>query len=664
MTRVPALLASASFLYALFIFAGYFGQAYTAGLVSLLQLGLVLLLSTGAGRVLLRWLDVDDVSESQRTLIGATLGLGALSLCAFALCAVHALYLWTALLALGALWVAGATELREVVVSLGANRNLLRERPISASAVAVLLSLCLWCAFVPPHQYDALVYHLPLPAAYIRAHGFVTVPTLVYTHFPQNTEMLYTLALLMKSDLLAQMFMWLAGALSVWWVFELGRREAPLSAVMLACVLLCATTAFLLLCCIAYVEALVMLWLTAALFSFLRWRQLDAAGPGPRGWLVLSGIFLGLALGAKYYAGIAALLLGGWLSLRWALAPGGERRRRAGDLAVLVGVTTALFLPWLLKNAVMAGNPVFPFFNGAFPATRAGWNADVAKGYFGALTEYRGIHGWSGLARLPVLLLTNDPRFGGGMDVLGTLGWDLTFWSMPLAVWAAWRNRFLRGLLLFCFGYFCLWAATGVVLRFLLVLAPALSLLAANGLNALRQRLAPAGRVLLYAAVGVLLLTHLLLFCFVEFGVYGGGDVLLGLKDRQAFLAGKLDYYPCARYATEHGKQSDRILIVGEQRSYYLDRDHTATSLHAPNRFLEWAASAPDSAALAGKLKAEGYDKVLVVPRELQRLGPALGVISEKGIANWKGLEPLYLKPDFNGPACALYSLSAPEKPR
>ena len=661
MTRASSLLALATFLYALFVFGGYFGFPYQAGLVSLLQLALVLLLSTGAGRVMLRWLDVTDISESQRTLVGATLGLGALSLTAFALCAAHALYLWAALIALGALWVAGATELRDVLVSLGANRNLLGERPMAAAAVAGLLAACLWCTFVPPHQYDALVYHLPLPAAYIRSHGFVAVPTLVYTHFPQNGEMLFTLALLMKSDLLAQMFMWLAGALSVWWVFELGRREAPLSAVMLACVLLASNTAFLLLSCIAYVEALVMLWMTAALFSFLRWRQLDAAGPGDRSWLTLSAIFLGLSLGTKYYAGIAAGLLGVWMALRWALAPGPERGRRAKDLAVLVGISTLLFLPWLAKNAVMAGNPVFPFFNHLFPGgPSAGWNADVAKGYFGALTEYRGLGGWRGLWRLFVLLLTNDARFGGGMDVLGTLGWDLTFWCMPIAAWAAWRNRFFRGLLLFCLAYFCAWAATGVVLRFLLVLAPALSLLAANGLYSLRQRLEGGARTLLDGGVGILLVTHFLLFLFVMLGVYGSGDVLLGFKDREAYLSAKLDYYPCARYETEHGKDSDRILIVGEQRSYYLDRSHVATSLHAPNRFLTWADEAATPAALAGKLSSEGFNKVLLVPRELQRLGSSVGTVTDKGVANWKGLEPDFLKPELKAPNCTLFTLEAP----
>ena len=664
MTRLPALAAAATLAYAVFVFGRYFGVAYESGLLALLQLAFVLLLSTGAGRVLLRWLGVSDVSESQKTLIGATLGLGVLSLSGFALCAGRILYPASGLVALALLWIVGATEMRQVVVSLASNRNLLRDRPLPVAGLLALMALCLWTTWAPPHQYDSLVYHLTLPAAYIRAHGFVTVPTLIYSHFPQNGEMLFMLALLLRSDLLAQMFMWLAGALSVWWVFELGKREAPLSAVLLACLLLASNTAFLLLCSITYVEALVMLWTTACLFSFLRWRQLDAVSPESRGWLVLSACFLGLALGTKYYAGIAAILLGLWLFARFARCEPEQKRRRLGDGVLFAAVATLVFSPWLLKNAVMAGNPVFPLLDHLFGSTHNRWNSAVADGYFGALTEYRGLGGLRGLARVAALLLTNDPRFGGGMDVLGTLGWDLTFWSLPLALWAGWRNRFFRGLAAFCLAYLACWLATGVVLRFLLVLAPALSLLAANGLYALHQRLGDAGRAALMAAVGLLLSCHILLFLFVEFGVYGGADVLLGVKDRGQYLSSRLDYYPCARFVSEHSGKSDRILIVGEQRGYYLDRDHTATSVHAPNLFVAWANQSASPAELASRLAAAGFAKILVVPRELRRLGTSIGEFTERGAGNWNALEPAFLKPEFKGPACVVYGLAAPAPAR
>jgi hypothetical protein len=60
---------------------------------------------------------------------------------------------------------------------------------------------------------------------------------------------------------------------------------------------------------------------------------------------------------------------------------------------------------------------------------------------------------------------------------------------------------------------------------------------------------------------------------------------------------------------------------------------------------------------LADKLRAEGYTRLIVVPREMKRLGAGVGAVSEKAVSNWQGLEPGFAKPEFRGPACVVQSL-------
>ena len=651
-------IAVLTLIFALCTFGGYFWSAWRLPLTAALQLAVIALTAAGAGRVLLRVLKFSGISDSQKTLIGTTMGLGVLSLGTLALAAAHGLSGASMALFLAALWLIGFTEMRDVVRSLASNRNLLGDRPVAAAAIFFFLGLVFWLTWMPPHQYDALVYHLPLAQAYVRAHGLTRVEPLIYAHFPQNAEMLFTLALLLRSDLLAQMFMWLAMALSAWWVFEMGKREAPLSAVLLSCLLLVTHTSVMLLSSTSYVEPLVMLWTTAAVFSFLRWRQVRAADFGHRGWLALSAIFTGLALGTKYYAGITAALLGAWLLARL-IADKKTRAAAALDLALFVSVVTVLFMPWMVKNIAMAGNPVFPFFNGLFPGAAQSWNTEIARGYFGALTEYR--HGgayFSDFLRFPVMLLTDSLHFGRGVDVLGGLGWELLFWSAPLAVWSARRNRFLRALAWFCGAYLLAWFSTGVVLRFLLALAPLMCLLAGNGLYALWAALEGWARGALAAAVAVLLVCHVLLFFFVDFGVFGSGSVLFGMESRADFLAKKLDYYSCARAAAAHFPASSRILEVGDQRGYYIEQDHLSTSIFAANRYAAWANEARGSAELAARIRREGYGAVLFVPREFERLGPSIGRFNEAGARNWSGLEPNFIKPVYRSAGCTLYTLA------
>lgn len=654
-SRWPEAIAGATLFFALYTFGSYFWTAWRSPLMALLQLAVTVLIATGCGRVLLRVLGFSDISDSQKTLIGATLGLALLSFGTLALAALRGLSGLSMAFLLAALWLIGFTEMRAVVLSLTSNRNLLGERQAAAAAIFFFLLLVFWLTWVPPHQYDSLVYHLPLAQAYVQAHGLTRAGPFVYRDFPQNGEMLFTLALLLRSDILAQMFMWLCLVLSVWWVFEMGKREAPLSAVMLSCLLLATHTSVMLLSATSYVEPLVMLWTTAAVFSFMRWRQVRAADAEQRSWLILSALFTGFALGTKYYAGITAVLLGLYLCWR-AAREKAARLAAALDAAVFVCVVTGVFLPWLVKNAVLTGNPLAPFFNYLFKASSTGLYAQYAKGYFGALTEYR--HGGAYLAdlsQLPVMLLTNSLHFGRGMDVLGGLGWELLFWSAPLAVWAAWRNKFLRALALFCGAYLLAWFSTGVVLRFLVVLAPLMCLLAGCGLYQLWARLSRFGRWLLGGALAVLVACHVLLFGFVEFGVFSAGRVLLGVQDRDQYLAQRLDYYPCARAAEARLPLDARVLVVGDQRSYYVVQPHLASTIFGQNAFVTWANEAQSPADLAARIRREGYSAILFVPREFDRLKAAFGDFTEQGAKNWAGLEPGYVKPLYRANACTLY---------
>ena len=117
---------------------------------------------------------------------------------------------------------------------------------------------------------------------------------------------------------------------------------------------------------------------------------------------------------------------------------------------------------------------------------------------------------------------------------------------------------------------------SGVVLRFLVAVIPLASLLAANGLWQAWQRLGPGGRRALAAGGALLTWTNLALFLGVN-GLFGSFDVLLGAKSRRQFLDEKFDYYACAA-ATRDTPPDAKVLVVGEQRGYWVERAHEVTT--------------------------------------------------------------------------------------
>ena len=428
-----------------------------------------------------------------------------------------------------------------------------------------------------------------------------------------------------------------------------------MSAVALAALFIATHSAVLLMSSTTYVEPLVMLWITAAALSFELWRQLAGEGGKPRGWLILAAVFTGLALGTKYYAGIGAAAFG--LRLLFALGLSKNRRARAIDLALFVAIVSALFAPWLIKNWICVRNPVFPFLYRWFENTGTGWNAELAAGYFSVLTEYGHVGGFfKSLISLPILLLRNPLRFGGGMDVLGDLGWDITLWLLPLGAWAAAKNKTLRGLLLFCALWGAAWFSSGVVLRFLTVLVPLLALLGACGLVRLWGGLDRWARVVLGSAVGLMTAGHLFLFLFVH-AAFGSGSTAFGIETREEFLTRRLDYYSCAAQLRGRTEGNDKVLVVGEQRGYYIPVDHLPSTVHMPNLFVRRANEAGSTPELLTALRADGFTHLLIVPKEAARLGGGLGSLTPHGAVNWGGLEK-DLKTEFAGRGCVLARLA------
>jgi hypothetical protein len=611
--------------------------ALRPGLVPFALLVLSASAAAGAGRRLVVRLD-DRLDEDEKTVAGATLGLGLLSLGTFAFGALGLLKPWSASALLAALWIYGWHEVGPAFSSLRAGAARAASRPWMCMLIGLPLLLALWACLVPPHQYDSLVYHLALPQEYLRAGRLYAPDGILYAHFPQNGEMLFTLALQLGSDLLAQMFVWLSTALTVGWLLTFGRRIT--SAAPWAAVLVATHTAVLVMSSTTYVEPIVMLWMTGALLAF------EASDEGrERGLLLLSALFMGLALGTKYYAGLLAVLL--VLRLVWR-----DRLKAAVQFAVVAG---AVFSPWLIKNWICVGNPVFPFLYQFFPATKIGWTSDLASGYFQVLTEYGHAGGFfHDLVRLPVLLFHNPLRFGGGMDVLGDLGWDLTLWLWAYGLYAAWKGRERRGLALLTVVYFAGWFSTGVVLRFLTALAPAMALVGAAGAAAWREAAGAPARALGAGAAAVLIATHLFLALYIH-GSFGSAYPLLSLEDRETFLSKRLDYYPCAAFAGSLAPDA-KLLIVGEQRGYYVPRAHLASTVHAPNLYVRRADEAASPEDLVRNLRADGFTHLLFVPREERRLAGGTGVMTERGAANWKGLES-HLKMAYQGPACLVAAL-------
>jgi len=373
-------------------------QAAARSLLDLLVAAWLMLVGLGLGYWLLQRLSL-DLSLLEQLVFGPALGLGALGLLAFGLGLAglfNSVVAYGVTLALSAL---AAPQLRPLARRLRQWQPANRPHPLATLYLALIGLFALSLALLPPSDWDGLFYHLTGPKIYLQAGqitGGIDVPHL---SFPALMEMLFAWAMLLRSDVAAKLLHAGFGLLLVGLVYAMTRRLFGKKAAWPAVLVLASMPMLGTLAAWAYNDLALAFYQLAALYAVvndqlsmnneqLKDRPSSVVIRHP--YLILSGLFAGLAMGLKYTSFVTPLVIAGLiLATRpssFALRPSSLITRhsvyRLTLFAVIACITAA---PWYLKNWIFTGNPVYPFlysiFGGQFwDSFRAGWYAAAGTG--------------------------------------------------------------------------------------------------------------------------------------------------------------------------------------------------------------------------------------------------------------------------------------------
>lgn len=438
-----------------------------------------------------------------------------------------------------------------------------------ALCMVLILGFTLLVALAPPVKFDTLVYHLALPVTYINSGRFEYVSTNVFWGMPQLAEMLYTWSMLLAGGVralpAATCLGWAIGLLAL--VGLLGtatRRYSSAGWVAPASLLAGSTIASSL--GWGYVEWFTILLGWAFLASLDRW-QANTTKDRPRIWLVIAGAFAGFAFGSKYSAG--ALLFAGVVFLGRKIWQDRDWKTGLFDISSFLFVAVAAVSPWLLKNLITTGNPLYPFL---FPSGVM----DVYR-----LNLYQGISKWGDWRE--VFLLPLRATFGG---FEGAPGYAAAVGPLMLGLAAIYPfGRWLRiggktpsagAAATVALAGLVIWAIAGrlsgllIQTRLYMSFLPAFAMLAAGGfvtlagiqLGQIRIGRVAGSLVLLAVAVNTLQVG-------IESLSYSAGQALVGLRSEQDYLAGNLGWYAHAADAAKNLLEPAHVLMLWEPRGLY-----------------------------------------------------------------------------------------------
>jgi len=401
----------------------------------------------------------------------------------------------------------------------------------------------------PPIQFDELVYHLAIPDIYLRKNQILNLPYLVFSNYPLNVEMLFTLAMCLKSDTLAQLVHFSFGLLAGLSIYLLtktyfGRRQG-----LFATLIFFSMPSIIFTMAFAFNDLALTYYVILAVYAILNWIKIN-----DRRWLFLSGTMTGLAIGVKYSGVICFILLFGFILINKI-----PLKSLLKELSIFSLATLLPILPWLIKNFIFVGNPVYPFLYGIFGGEN--WDNFNTQRFTQEMSHYG--PSLSGILRYLVLpfFITCDWQTG---DI--PIG-PLLFLYIPFLFFIKYVHKTIKYLLIFCGAYFFFWTITSMVIRFLF---PAIALLCVVGGYVAKEM----RKSLLYEIPVFIALVLNIYTLYTAIGEHP--DFYLGNKTREDKLLSAppvKDYYQVIKFINERLPNSSNVLFIGEPRRYYCQKE-------------------------------------------------------------------------------------------
>ncbi|MDR3700665.1 MAG: glycosyltransferase family 39 protein [Candidatus Sulfopaludibacter sp.] len=285
--------------------------------------------------------------------IRLAIGAAAESAVVFVLLLCHAA-IWPVLLAVGACGIAAIRWHRPATQETSSAPS----RPIAYAAWVIFAGYGMFYlvnALAPEVQPDGITYHLGLAYEYARLGGF---PDRVrfYDLIPQGMEMLFTMAFLFGRHAAAKLVEFGVSAAAAPLIFRVGRRLGMSETGSLMVAVFYWTAPLVGLAgSSTYNDAAQVFFTLAAFYLLLTWRE-----TGDARYLLPAGVLAGFCYAIKFpgiFAVAAAVLF---------VAVSG-RSRRWRDAALLAAGIALAAGPWMVRNALLTGNPIAPLGNSFFP---------------------------------------------------------------------------------------------------------------------------------------------------------------------------------------------------------------------------------------------------------------------------------------------------------
>lgn len=596
-------------------------------------LAIICMIAFGLGRKILKLLKIEGKSILESTIFALGLGFGSLSLIMFGLGILKLYYTWVIYSVLGVLSVFSFFEVKKVW----------KQKPIlpSSKTGPTMFTIFFWGmlgiaavinlagALVPESFYDSLVFHLAIPSLYKISHRIRYIETIFTSQFPQNMQMLYTLSLLLGTHILAKLMHWIMGILVVLAVYVFGREYFNHRVGLVAAAIFYTIPMVAMQSRVTGVELCLTFYEFLAVFALVNWFALNRREEPKAvkdGWLIVAGVFSGLAMGVKYTAMYSFLLFAISIFLIAIIVHKEKIKISFKKTFLFCAVATALFSPWLIKNTVYTNNPFHPFLSSIIKSKDFYLGSEYTPIDDRALT--RNSRKWDEYPtrNIKELLMFPWTLTKKGNDSNSFVG-PIFLYLLPLLFFLR-KESLIKFLIFLGVAWFFAWC-----------------LIAPRNLRYFISGLTLFGMIISYFLFKVEKqnrhFTKIVIFLVFLMSINNVGwsliilttnndpwGVVLGRESREEYLYrdsigfNLMPYYfPVVKYINQNLPMDAKVLFIGEARGYYCEREFVTSLAEDPHSIvIRLVRFCKGTDELLEKLKNLGITHVLYNRREGYRL--------------------------------------------
>ena len=509
---------------------------------------------------------------------------------------------------------------------------------LSCALVTLIVTLGLMAA-VPPVDRDALTHHLYVPKLYLAQGGVVELPEIVFSYFPMNLDLLYMIALYFGNDIFPKYIHFAFGLATAILVYRYTTLRFGGVNGLLGVLLFLSIPVIAKLSVTVYVDLGLIFFSTASLLALLRWMR---EGLAPR-YLIVGGLCCGLAAGCKYNGLITIFILSAFVPLMYQRSlPVAQRSgvKAMAQLGIFVAATLLTFSPWLIRNTLWTGNPLFPLYGSIFqnpvqvstPEREEKVESDplqMVKKLSGTksnlFSQRKLLYGedFGQILLLPIRFFyqgkDDDPRFFDGKLNPFLLFFPLLPWCFR-SQYGVRQRREHNFLIAFALLYFFLSFFSEIQrVRYVSPMLPPLVILSVAGISSLFRELRHGNQVrnaiMRYGAIALVSGMYLYNIHYIGrlFSRIEPLSYLSGKVSREEYISLRRPEYPLVRYVNENIPEDAVVQAVFlGKRGYYFDRKVHFDSLTGKDSLTTMARSAKDGEEIARSLRANKINYFLI----------------------------------------------------